>query len=433
MFTSRKIGGAIAAVGMAGLALSGCSAPSGGGGSEGGVTLTLWHNTQDPKAILGVYEAYEKASGNTIELVPITSDGFEDATLTKWATGDRPDILEFHATQAYITMLNPTENLRSLSDEEFVGKSGSLYDIGGRGADGNVYAAITNFPEVWGLYYNKEVLAANGLEPAGTAEELFAQCDVLSAAGMVTLAESGGSGWPPVGIPYLYGTSIAEDGWSDKILDREISLNDSDSPLLAGLETYKSLLDEGCMNPDIATATFEDSVAAVLNGKAAYQLIHSNIAPVYTDAANGDADMVDQKVGFSAWGAEEKETSINPGPIGSYLLPKTGDEAREAAALEFIQFATGEHYPEYIKASGTFPVIDGVDAPETTALLKDIKAAYDEGPTVGLFHANIPGGLSGVIPLLSEMIAGQQDPQGVADTLQKQTEDAAKSIGLEGW
>jgi raffinose/stachyose/melibiose transport system substrate-binding protein len=433
MFTSRKIGGSIAAIGIAGLALSGCSASGGGEESEGGVTLTLWHNTHDPKAVLDIYEAYEKASGNTIELVPITADGFEDATLTKWATGDRPDILEFHATQAYITMLNPTENLRSLSDEEFVEKSGSLYDIGGRGADGNVYAAITNFPEVWGLYYNKNVLAEYGLEPAGTAPELFAQCEVLSAAGVVTLAEAGGSGWPPVGIPYLYGTSVAEDGWSDKILDREVNLNDEDSPLLAGLETYESLLDEGCMSPDIATATFEDSVASVLNGEAAYQLSHSNMAPVYVDAANGDAEMVDATVGFTAWGGEEKETIINPGPIASYLLPKTGDEAREAAALDFIRFATGEYYPEYIKASGTFPVLEGVDAPETSELLTAIKTAYDEGPTVGMFASNIPGGLSGAIPLLSEMIAGQKSAKDVTDALQTQTEAAAKSIGLEGW
>ncbi|WP_210480949.1 ABC transporter substrate-binding protein [Naasia sp. SYSU D00948] len=428
------IGTAVAVVSIAGLTLTGCSGSGGdaGGGSGGGTTLTLWHNTQDPAAVLGIYEAYEKATGNTIELVPITSDGFEDATLTKWATGDRPDILEFHATTSYITMLNPVENLQDLSDEEFVEKSGPLYDMGGRGADGKVYAAITNFPEVWGLYYNKAVLAEHGLEPARTADDLVAQCETLKAAGKVTLSEAGGSVWPPVGIPWLYGSSVAEDGWSESVVAREAKVNDPDSPVLAGIEYYKSLLDAGCMNPDIATATFEDSVAQVLNGEAAYQLIHSNIAPVYVDAANGDAALVDESVGFTGWGAEAV-TIVNPGPIGSYLLPKTGDAAKEEAAREFIRFATGEHYPDYIEESGTFPVIEGVDDPEASELMKSIKKAYDDGPQVAMFHADLPGGMAGYVPLASELIAGQSSPKEIVDALDTQMVQAAKSMGLEGW
>jgi len=427
----KRVGGAVAATAVAGLVLSGCSAESSEG--SGPVTLTLWHNTQDPQAVLDLYSAYEEASGNTIELIPITSDGFEDATLTKWATGDRPDILEFHVTSSYITMLNPTENLRDLSNEEFVGKSGTLYDIGGRGSDGNVYAAITTFPEVWGLYYNRQVLADNGLEPAVTAADLFAQCEILSAAGIPTLHESGGSLWPPVAIPFLYSTTTADADWSDKILAQEAKLDDPDSPLLGGIELRKELQDTGCLNSDITTATFEDSVQAVFEGEAAYEMIHSNIASVYLDAAGGDVALLDSTVGFTSWGGDEQATVINPGPIGSYLLPRTGDAAKEAAALEFIRFVTGEGYDAYIKSSGTFPVIEGVDDPDTSELLKAIKAAYDEGPTLAMNQADLPGGLSGAVPLLQEQIAGQKTPQQVVTDLQSQMATAANAIGLEGW
>ncbi|MFT4029521.1 MAG: ABC transporter substrate-binding protein [Protaetiibacter sp.] len=434
MIHSRKVMGLVVATAAAGLVLSGCSGDSGGDDSGGGVTLTLWHNTQDPDAVLKIYSDYEEASGNTIDLVPITSDGFEDATLTKWASGDRPDILEFHATKAYITMLNPTENLQDLSDMDFVGESGSLYDLGGRGTDGNVYAAITNFPEVWGLYYSKTVLDEYGLQPATTTDELLEQCAVLSAAGVPTLAESGASSWPPVAIPFISAATDTPDGWVDDILDQTSTLDDADSPVLEGLEIYQELLDGGCMNSDITTATFENSVAKVYGGEAAYQAIHSNIASVYLDAAGGDADALGAAVGFTALGAHEQATVINPGPIGSYLLPKTGDEAKEQAAREFIEFVTGEHYATYIEDSGTFPVIDGVDDPSTaTPLLLDIKAAYDAGPTVGMAAGDLPGGLSGVIPLMSELIVGQKTPKEVAATLQSQMVTAAKAQGLEGW
>lgn len=409
--------------------LAACSTDAG----DGSVTLTVWHNSQDPQAVLDTYAAYEQASGNKLELVSISSDGFEDATLTKWATGDRPDILEFHATQSFIALLNPTENLQDLSDESFVARSGNIYDIGGRGTDGNVYAAITNFPEVWGLYYNKEVLAANGLEPAGTFDELLDQCAVLSAAGIPTLAESGASVWPPIAMNALLAAEGSTTQWVEKVLDRTAALDDADSPWLEAFTQYRDLLDSGCMNSDVTSATFENSVTSVFEGAAAYQALHSNIAPVYLDAAGGDAELLGETVGFTAFGNTEKVAMLNPGPIGSYLLPKTGDSAREAAAREFLEFVTGEHYQTYIDESGTFPIIDGAQDPAaTTPLLLDIKAAYD-GPSTALGAARLPSGLGGIFPLLSELIVGQKTPKEVATALQQQVADAATAQGLPGW
>ncbi|MDS0244864.1 ABC transporter substrate-binding protein [Microbacterium aurantiacum] len=414
------------------VALSGCSSEPAESGD--GVTLTVWYNTQGSDALMNVYSAYEQASGNKVELVPISSDGYADAVLAKWATGDRPDILEFAPTSSYISMLNPGQNLLDLSDEEFVDASGELYDGSGRGTDGKVYAAITSFPEVWGVYYNKDVLAANGLEPATTVDAIREQCATLSAAGVTTLAEAGGSGWPTASLPLLYGTSSADESWTADVVAREVTVADEDSPLLAGFEVYAQLLADGCMSSDISTATFEDSVADVLAGEAAYQLIHSNIAPVYVDAANGDAELVDETIGFTTVGASTKAAFIQPGIPGSYLLPRTGDDARQAAAREFVRFATGEHYPTFIEESGTFPVIVGTPDPESaTGLMIDIKNSYDEGPLRALMQTDLPGAMNGIVVQMSELIAGQATPQQVADQLQTELETAATAQGLDGW
>ncbi|WP_395639506.1 ABC transporter substrate-binding protein [Pseudolysinimonas sp.] len=425
----RRLIATAAAAAIAAGTLVACSADAG----DGTVTLTVWHNSQDPQAVLDSYAAYEEATGNKLELVSISSDGFEDATLTKWATGDRPDILEFHGTESFISLLNPTENLQDLSDEAFVAASGSIYDIGGRGTDGKVYAAITNFPEVWGLYYSKDVLDQFGLEPAGTYAELVEQCEVLSAAGVPTLAEAGASVWPPIAMNALLAAEGSTTSWVQSILDRSATLDDADSPWLEAFTDYKSLLDSGCMNSDVTSATFENAVASVYNGEAAYQSIHSNIAPVYLDAAGGDAELLGEKVGFTAFGKTEKVAMLNPGPIGTYLLPKTGDDARETAARGFLEFITGEHYQAYIDESGTFPIIDGASDPAaTTPLLLDIKAAYD-GPSTALGAARLPSGLGGIFPLLSELTVGQKTPEEVAAALQQQIADAATAQGLPGW
>lgn len=416
------------------LAVAGTMLFLGGGitAHAAGVTLTVWHNTQDTPGVLGLYKAYEKATGNTLSFVEVPADGFEAATLTKWASGDRPDILEYHPGMSDLDHFNPSQNFIDLSNESFV-KQSSIYDIGGRTSDGKVYAAITTFPEVWGLYYNKKLLADHGLKPATTFEELKAQCAVLSKAGITTMHEAGASGWPVAVDPLIYASTFARPGYVADAMAHKAKFNDPDSPLLAGFKDWNDRKAAGCFNSDMTTATFEGGAKAVYEGKAGYQLIHSNIAAVYLDEAGGDKAKLDEKVGFVAVGAKEQKTTVDAGPIGSYMLPKTGDSAREAAALDFIRFVTGPGYADYIKTSGTFPIVNGVPDPAASALMKEIKAAYDKGPRVVLMNQNVPGAFSNLIQVGGEHAVGQLTSQKAVDQIQQSVVEAAQAQGLPGW
>jgi raffinose/stachyose/melibiose transport system substrate-binding protein len=421
--------GRVTFIAAAGLAV----ALGGGQASEAaGVTLTLWHNTQDTPGVLALYKAYEKASGNTISLVDIPADGFETATLTRWASGDRPDILEYHPGLSDLEHFNPSQNLIDLSKEAFV-KQSSIYDIGGRASDGKVYAAITTFPETWGVYYNKRLLADHGLKPATTFAELKAQCGVFSKEGITTMHEAGSSGWPVAVEPMIYASTVAQLGYIADVMARKAKLNDPDSPMLAGYKDWVDRKAAGCFNSDMTTATFEAGAKAVYEGKAAYQMIHSNIAAVYLDEAGGDKAKLDQVVGFVAVGAKTQKTTVDAGPIGTYMLPKTGDAAKEAAALDFIRFVTGPGYAGYIEASGTFPIVNGVPDPKASELLEEIKAAYDKGPRETLINQNVAGGFSNLMQITSELTVGQLTPQQAADQLQQGVVEAAQAQGLPGW
>jgi raffinose/stachyose/melibiose transport system substrate-binding protein len=203
--------------------------------------------------------------------------------------------------------------------------------------------------------------------------------------------------------------------------------------MLAGYKDWVERKAAGCFNGDLTTATFEGGAKAVYEGKAAYQLIHSNIAAVYLDEAGGDKAKLDEKVGFVAVGAKTQKTTVDAGPIGTYMLPKTGDSAKEAAALDFIRFVTGPGYANYIQTSGTFPVVKGVPDPDASALLKEIKAAYDKGPRETLLNQNVAGGFSNLMQITSELTVGQLTPQQSADQLQQGVVEAAQAQGLPGW
>jgi raffinose/stachyose/melibiose transport system substrate-binding protein len=83
------------------------------GAAPTGVTLTLWHNTADSQALLDLYKAYEKASGNKIQFVNMPQSTFPTAVQTKWATGARPDILEWHGNKDDLQSLNGAQNMTS--------------------------------------------------------------------------------------------------------------------------------------------------------------------------------------------------------------------------------------------------------------------------------------------------------------------------------
>ncbi|MER5625868.1 ABC transporter substrate-binding protein [Streptosporangium sp. NPDC002544] len=432
MRVSKRLLGAAACAALT-LTAAGCGGAAEPGGTGGGkVTLTLWHNTADPAPLVEMYKRFERESGHTIELVPIPSDGFEDSTQTKWATGERPDILEYHATVSNLLALNPSENLRDLSGEAYVARSGDLYSSAGA-TGGKVYAAITGFPQVFGLYYNKKVLADAGVKPPGTFDELSAACRALSAKGVTPVFESGGSIWPVQILPLLYVSASNEaNAYGKAIAGHTASLADPGSPFVAGLSSYRKLQDDGCFNKDITTATFENSMKALVTGKAAMVAQHSDMLPAMLAAAGGDQQKVDDTVGFTGLSSTKAVVTYAPGPIGTFYLPKTGDAGREQAALDFVRFMTGPAYADYVKSAKTFPVLQGVEGPQDVSpVLQDVKKAYDNGAVIA-FNSDIPG-MAGLAPLMSELIAGQKDPQKAATQLQGQVEQAAKAAGLPGW
>lgn len=424
---------ALVAVGAA-AALTGC----GGGGSDsasGPQTITLWHNSADPPALVQLYKDYEKESGNTVKLVKIPSAGFEETTLTKWASGARPDVLEYHPTVSNLLALNPKATMRDLSGEPYIAKSAGLYKTAAS-VDGKTYGAILGFPQVFGVFYNKQVFQKAGLTPPTSFAALTQACQKIksAAAGVTPIAESGGSIWPPQILPSVYmGDANDDNAYGTALRTNKAKLGDPGSPFVASLTAYQGLEKQGCFNKDIVTATVERSVKQLVQGKAAMTALHSDMLPAIVAAAGGDAAKVDKTIGFFPIAADKPAVTYIPGPIGSYYLPKTGSSGREKVALDFIRYATGKGYARYIQQAKTFPVIDGTPNPKgVSAIQESIKAAYDKGPSNIAYAADVPG-VGGVAALIAKLMIGETTPQQAADQTQKQVVQAAKAAKLPGW
>jgi raffinose/stachyose/melibiose transport system substrate-binding protein len=396
-----------------------------------GQKLTVWYLSVDPPAFVDLFQRWADKTGNEVELVSMPSDGFENAILTRWAAGERPDILEWHGGASAVLQLNPEENLQDLSDMDYIATAPVLYPTLGT-VNGRTYAAVTSFPQVFGLYYNKKVLADAGIEPPQSFADLFAACETLKekAPGVVPIWENGGSVWPPQILPAMYMADI-DDSYQQSILNKEATLDDPDGAWVAALTAYYDLMNNGCFSEDITTATFENGMTVVAEGGAA-MIALPPFADLWNERFGGDAALADSTIGVVFPAKDGPSAWWIPSPTGTYYAPKTGDANREAAALDFIRYATGEGYQQTIDESQTFPVMEGFENPgepqELTLALKEIYDTNSGLPWNSSFPPGVDGGM-----IMGTIISGQATPVQAALTTQLQLEQGAKAAKLPGW
>ncbi len=201
---------AIAAAGA--IALTGCSDPGAGTGSEGpvdwpaqdadltGTTLTIWAAQNSNTVPDSVIAGFEELTGAKVEVVTIP-DPYEQGVQTKVATGDMPDLAFWQPTASQLTALNAKQNLQPLDDAPWLDSyKPELRDITGI-LDDTRYAALITTPAVEGVYYNKEVFAANGITETPTDWESFLQtARDLKAAGVDPVLRDGRR---PLGHPVV--------------------------------------------------------------------------------------------------------------------------------------------------------------------------------------------------------------------------------------
>ncbi|HTR93005.1 MAG TPA: extracellular solute-binding protein [Trebonia sp.] len=395
------------------------------------MTLTIWHSEADSPAITALYQRYEKESGNKLSFVNIPAATFGMVIQTKWATGARPDILEWQGNDADTLSMNMAQNAIALTSLPFVKQEGALAKMSGY-ANGQVYAATLGPNLIYGIYYNKAVFAKAGLAAPKTYADLASDCTVLKAKdpGVTPIFEAAGSSFPPQALAsFLYTSQYNIGGsYASQVVKGTAKLNDPNGPFLAGLKAYQALKSAGCFNSDAATATWAQQTQAVLNGQAAMMAEDSNSINQLVSQANGDASAAASKVGFVPVSATEPIANTSPDPIGTYYIPKTGDTTKEQAAIGFIKFITSNsQYQAYVNQAQSIPTLSGIKTPNLTGLWAEA-AGMVNGAGLTLNSA-IPGFGNQFGTQSDELIAGQETPQQVADKMQAYVEQALAAVG----
>jgi ABC-type glycerol-3-phosphate transport system substrate-binding protein len=172
------------------------------------VTLTFWHNHPEWKArvqkILDKFQA--ENPGIVIQLEEIPGPDYTAKMNTALAAGEAPDIIELRpgpevraaAEAGYIVDLTGKVDMRNVT------QSG----VDAAQIDGKTWAVPMLGEYTVGLYYHKDIFAANNLTPPKTADELLKLCPVLKAKGIAAMIAPSQDGVIPSFLYALAASSI---------------------------------------------------------------------------------------------------------------------------------------------------------------------------------------------------------------------------------
>ena len=196
----------------------------------------------------------------TIDMSVVEAGDLSIATQTRLSAGDIDviDIFGFsNAAQAYMSGAVPPNwqtlieagLLMDLTGQPFVDNydEATIADAGS--FDGKVYAINLGRVSYSGMFVNKDLLAANGLDVPTTWDELVNACEVVKAAGNECMTVGGADGWPVfvgayglLGAMYPDQEALVEGLWTGDITWD----NDQSVEMFRRMQIYTSdMLEEG--------------------------------------------------------------------------------------------------------------------------------------------------------------------------------------------
>ncbi|WP_066465936.1 ABC transporter substrate-binding protein [Sanguibacter suarezii] len=436
----KKFAATTAIVTALGLTLAGCGDPSGADAGASapaewadqnadlsGVELTFWAAQSSVSVPEEVAAAFEEATGAevTIEVIP---DSYEANVQTRVATGAKPDLAFWQPTPSMLTAINAKNNLLPLDGAPWVETmEPSLQDLTGI-LDGTRYATLVASPSVIGVYYNKDVFAANGIsEVPQNVDELLTDARAIEAAGTDAFFEMAGDGWGTQWFPQMLLADDAKAGFWDEV---NAGTKTFSSPeMLDAITEYDDLITEGLFNDDIKTATFNDQGAALLAGEAA--MVVQNNAYMTQLQAMATTDELDASIGFFPISREGTTATSIPDQSNAIVAFNTGDAERQAAARQFMSFWMGEGYPTFVESTNAVSIVTGVEnSPEVPQLVLDIHATLtDTAPSMQAAAVANPDLWLNLVDMINDV----KTPEDVAKATQSQFAELAKAAGVAGF
>ncbi|SHO51771.1 ABC transporter substrate-binding protein [Anaerocolumna xylanovorans] len=309
--------------------------------------LSLKTEEGPKKAFEEMFKGFQKDHPNVeFDIQSMTSDELKTTLRARAASEEMPDIITWmkEVEPEYLADLSGESFIQNLNADS-VTAANAIYDKG-------TYAMPVDNGYI-GLYYNKDVLTANGLEVPKTVTELKKACETLKANGITPFASS----LSDLSVPYmsliaLFSETVfgANPDWSTQRDAGEVSIQE-DSNWKAAFDLHKEFVYDYSDRDAAYNQTYDDCAALLANGKVAF---YGN----GSWALSGIRDVKqDANIGLMAFpiSDNEKDAKLLCFPDTSLSIcagSKNADVAKEF--LAYVASAdAGKIWSENVKVSST--------------------------------------------------------------------------------
>jgi raffinose/stachyose/melibiose transport system substrate-binding protein len=330
----------------------------------------------------------------------------------KFASGEAPDIMTTYE-QEYVDQ----GKYLDLSDMDEIwnrlipSMKESCTDIN----SGKQYRICTNMTMA-GFFYNKEIFAKLGIEPATTWEGFVANLEKIKTEmpDVDPWFIFGSEAWhlghliefiPHGYIKAKYGATAAKTAMlnNDKSVLNFGDPNGAMATFAAGL---LELQEKGLINEDVLTATNDNCVDAFVSGKAA---MFSNGMWALSSVLAKDPEMAD-KIGFAPYPAmmEDGTPMVLVAEDSGYSISADTEHVEEAKAFLAYLFSADNQkkYAESLGSPSAFMDVDAKWAPDS--IVEGVNNAVSSAANIG-FTNEKPAGFSGddAGRMVQDLLAGK--------------------------
>ncbi len=303
-------------------------------------SLTIMGRKSDMEKsyMTSIFEQYETATGNKLEIIEFDDSEFEVDASKKFADGDAPDIF-MHFNNADLNRFDVSDNFYYLNNENWVADLTNSSKAYCQDKEGNLLGLPFWESSVSGCFYNKTLLDSLGLKPASTQAEFDVLCQVLADIGYTPIC------WPADGCTWMFQFGLDPIFADDPSLLEKLNKNEvnySDIPAVTNMVQWVSdAADKGWFGSDYLENGWSDISMIMGSGKAVMTFIWDTW--FYTDFEKGNKYTVDDFALMPAFMNTADSGTYEGGNLNMMMVNKNSKKLD--MALEFLSFcASSENY-----------------------------------------------------------------------------------------
>jgi len=278
---------------------------------------------------------------------------------------------------------------------------------------------------VEGLFYNKEIFAANGVNPPKTWDEFLAAAETLKSKGITPIASGSQAPWVPL---MLVNTLIGRTAGPDAILGLADGTKKwTDADVVLAFSKYEELVKKGYLTKGELGLNYDQQRDEFLSGKAAMLFDGSWRSSLFSAGALGESLI--GKVDFIALPSladgKGDQTGLNTNFANGYGFSSDLNDNELKAVKSFIK----EMYTEEIQVrglleDGVLPSMkvspDSVNKVENELTKAALNVLASSASSFPHFDAVVPGEVyKEVENQIQKLAAGKVDAAGMGAAIQK--------------